>query len=202
MLLRIIMRWMNSFKFINSRSGWGIRVNFRYDSTKEISPFPVSLMTFNPFSVLRFNSSREFPRSACMANKVSLNEVTGAIEFMISCDNTRIKRIHESISFSSSSFSISFITSRVIGLSRNRIRDALTNNCTVSRSFVNVTLRLSPGLISATNCFNTGDTRSSWLTWVKTSKPSNFKATWLFCVTNPRSSNATIPELTLLMINS
>ena len=176
-LLRITTRWINSFKLINSRSGRGTRVNLRQDSTKEIKPLPVSLITFNPFSVLRFKSSGAISGSACMESNVSLKEVTGAIEFMISCDSTRIRRTQESISFSSSSFSISFMTNRVMGLSFNKIREALTSNCTEPRSLVKVTRRLSPGRISVTSSFKAGDTRSNWLTCVNISKPSSFRAT-------------------------
>ena len=78
--------------------GWGIRVNFRYDSTKESRPLPVLLIVCRPFLI----SSLETCASVSPSS-VSLREVMGVTAFIISCVSTRVSLIQESISFSSSS---------------------------------------------------------------------------------------------------
>ena len=153
----------------------GIRVNFRYDSTKESRPLPVLLIVCRPFLI----SSLEACASVS-SSSVSLREVMGVTAFIISCVSTRVSLIQESISFSSSSLLMSFKARMRRCSLRTVMSLTRTDMFTVPRSLLKGICSLSPGRQLARRDERRGSMRFSWLTWVKTLRPSKRRASLFF----------------------
>ena len=157
-------------------------------------------MTLSPCSISsifsRVAPERTFFRS------VSLREVTGVIEFIISCARIRVSLSQDSISFSSNSLLISLTVTRRCVSPRSMTSVALRARCTSPLSLLNVTRRFSPGLRFTKSFSKSPLILPSCDTWFKTSSPSSRRAAELRSRTNPCSSSTRIPVSTESMMHS
>ena len=144
--------------------GSGIRVKRRKLSTKAMSRRLVAEIVSSPCSTSR---SSGLPRWS----SVSLSEVTGASEFMISCVRIRVSLLHDSICISFSSLLMSpTVTTRSRCFS-STISEQPSVSAISPLSVTHVTRSFSPGRIAASARQASGAEVSSCRIWVMRCMP-------------------------------
>ena len=144
--------------------GTGIFVNRRKFSTKAISRRLVAEIVSSPRATSAF-----IVRSIC--SSVSLREVIGASEFMISCVRMRVSLLHDSICISLSSLLMSLTTTTRSRRFSSTISEHPSERLISPVSVTHDTWCFSPGRIFVSTRYASGAGSSSCWMWVMRGNP-------------------------------